>query len=241
MLQQLAIGFAAGVIIPGATAWIGARLGPARSGAVAILAFVAGYGVAYWLLPNHEHWIPERHWHWSPYLVAVFAGLGLAGAGDSAGLRRILAFALGAPLAGLLLIPDWPALQPVRERWVLCLAAAAFLFCAANDFVARRAPPRLWSAVAAGTALVTAGLIAAEVSLKYATLAAAAGAALLGCLLAQWFAKDKLDLAPLAGAYVVAVGGTAFLAAIEPSPRIWWLPAVALAPLLLVVWPRRAV
>jgi hypothetical protein len=178
---------------------------------------------------------PTRHWHWLAPLAATAAILGAVGRNPHAApFDRLALAALLAILAASGLVPGWKEIAPHRPWYVAGLAAYLALLTLAVGSI--RNTDLLSRASLVLPALILAGPVAAGVSLTYAQLALAGASALAGALLLA----PGADLRPLAPLYAVLVGGSAFIAALEPRPPVPGLLAVAAVPLVLPLADRFA-
>ena len=76
-------------------------------------------------------------------------------------------------------------------------------------------------------------MVADRVSLTYGHVAAIAAAATVGCWVASFFHVHETTIRGLIPAFVVAVGGSAFVGYIEPEPPLSGILLVPVAPLAL--------
>jgi hypothetical protein len=206
----------------------------ARERYAGALALAVAFGVGYVLFPEWAELVPTRHWQWLPYLCGI--GAVLAPIGMAAGISRIERGLLHAILAGAaawLLVPDWSDMQPARHVQVALLGGYLFLLISLLDLLPTRLSSGLFMLSLAIVASAVAGLISAFVSLKYGQVAGLAAAALLGycCVGSRRVSPEAVRaVVPI---FVVAVGGAAFVGAIEPDPPMYALLLVPAAPLTL--------
>jgi hypothetical protein len=197
-------------------------------------ALSVGFAIGYVVLPEWAEIVPARHWQWIPYLGVATA---LAGAvGRARGIwfpERWLIHGLVAAAAALLLVPDWPELDPPRVQLVPIVAGWLFLLFMALPPLAERIASVWLLAHLCAAAVVTALAIAAFVSLKYAQLAGLAAASLVGCSAAALFLRQHAEPRSVMPVFAVLVGGSAFTGYIDPQPPLTGLLLLPAAPLAL--------
>lgn len=229
-----------GIGAPGAAAamalWIVRRALPAGAAVryAGGIAFVAGFCAGYALLREGPPWIPERHWHWLPWLAIGTAMLGAVSlAAGVARLERWLLVLMSAVVAAWLLVPKWAGLDPPRLKMIPLLCGYLLLLVAALDDLPERIPGRTFAASLAVAAASVAAVIAYETSITQAQVAGMAAGALAGIALAFGRRAGALELRGMIPAYVVVVGGMAYVGAIGPREPIYALLSVPAAPLAL--------
>lgn len=200
------------------------------------VAFLIGYV----LQPAFAGLVPTRHWHWLPYLGLGAAILGPLGA--TAGLltpQRWLLYPLLALAAAWLLVPTWPALQPVRGLYVCLLASYFVLLMTLLERLPERLQGSLFPGLLSLAAAATTVLIAASTSLKIGQVAGIALFALLGCWIASLWGPAKAGIRGLIPSYAILVGGLAFVGSLEPDPPHFLLCLAPAAPLTLWAFTAR--
>jgi hypothetical protein len=204
-------------------------------------ALSAGFATGYALLPEWAEMVPTRHWQWLPHLGIAAA---LAGAvGRARGIwvpERWIMHGLLAAVSALLLVPDWPELDPPR-RWLVPVVAGGLLLLATAlpPLADRMTSPWLLAQLSA-VAVVVALATAVFVSLRYAQLAGLAAAGLIGCCAAAILCGQRSEPRSLIPVFAVLVGGSAFTGYIEPQPPLTGLlllPAAPLAAWLAILLP----
>jgi MFS family permease len=193
-----------------------------------------GFFVGYWLLPEWAPLQPERHWQWLPYLALAAGAVGAIAAQRTIALweRAFVYLALSAA-AALALVPTWENLQPPRPTMVALLTAYLAGLMTLLSALPAKLRGSTFTALLALTALSLAVLVAYEVSLKFAQLAAIAATAIGVCtlvLLRRSIAASNLGLIPV---FVVLLGGVALASTIEPTKPAVPLLIVPAAPLSL--------
>jgi hypothetical protein len=208
-----------------------------------------GFFVGYWLLPEWAPLQPERHWQWLPYLALAAGAVGAIAAQRTIALweRAFVYLALSAA-AALALVPTWENLQPPRPTMVALLTAYLAGLMTLLSALPAKLRGSTFTALLALTALSLAVLVAYEVSLKFAQLAAIAATAIGVCtlvlLIRRWreerserggglrrsIAASNLGLIPV---FVVLLGGVALASTIEPTKPAVPLLIVPAAPLSL--------
>lgn len=197
-------------------------------------AFAAAFFVGYALLPDWAPLRPERHWHWLPYLGLAAMIVGPIAAAPGVRIwQRWMLFALLSTAAAWLLVPTWSGLQPARPIWIAILASGLWVLTAALDALPQRLQGRLFLSHCLLAAMTVAIALAAGISLKYGQVAGIAAAALAGCFVCGVFDHQPLATRGLIPAFVVLVGGIAFVGCIEPQPPRYGALVMPAAPLLL--------
>lgn len=224
-----------GLLAAGLKRW-GGRIGRRYRIAAGV---ATGFSVGYLLLPDWAVWLPERHWHWMPYLIAAAAILG--GAGAARGVRsidRALLALVAAGMAAAALTPSWNDLQPSRAVLLPLIAAylvsLAWLYVPLCVVLPVRTVLGHWILAQA----VLTVLIAYFFSLRYAQLAAVSCAAAGGCWAAIFWGAGARAVRGAVPTLIVAAGGVAFVAAVEPTPFAWPLLLAPAAPLTLWLFVR---
>jgi hypothetical protein len=237
-LQQAAVMLVAPAACSVGLLWLANRSLPvvARWAAAAwafAAAFWLGYALLAWL-QNRSDFVPERHWQWIPYLTLLAAAVATATAyGKLRFIARWTLFLVTALVSAWLLVPTWPDLVPRRALAIPLLTAYLLLLTTLLEPLADRLHAAALSTHLAITALASAAMIAAFVSLTYGEPATIAAAALAGCAVGARLFPDTITFRSLTLAYSVNVGGWAFTGAIEPRPPLFALLLTPLAPLAL--------
>jgi len=233
--------FGRAALLAGASAlaaiWLGQRAlrssfnqRPTLTPAVAI-----GFFVGYVALPRG--WaalIPRQEHHWLPYLGIAAGAIVFARRPNRNTWPGWLVLIGLTILAACLLTPSWP-LFGVNRPLSIGIATIYFMVIAS---LLELLPSRLLNqavlgllTLAAGTAAVAIG---AQVSIRFAQLAAIATGALAGCWLAQFIGArpSATSIRGLIPIFSVLVGGTCFIACVEPDPHATFLLALPFTPLL---------
>jgi len=197
------------------------------------LGFFAGYCVLHGV---QAVFVPKQSWQWLPYLGLAIACITAAPAGARYGRASWSRVLIGCIAAGCLLTPKWPILG---VNWPLTIGLAiAYLLLIAGplEMLPDRLIARTLLAVMTFAAVLSAAAIGVEVSVKYAQLAAIAAGSLAGALLGQSGNSSPAVSAIRAAIplYAALLGGTAFIATIEPEKPLFRLLLPPLAP--VVVW-----
>lgn len=210
--------------------------------AVARYAFAAatatGFCVGSLLYPDRLPLVPERHWHWLPYLGLLAIWLGSVPERMPWWLRW-LGYAGLAALAGAELVPGYADLQPAWYVLTPLLTVYLFAITCLLSLLPERLRGRLFLGLLAATAAATSVLVTSEISLRIGLFSLRIAAALATCGVVSWLirfpAAVKLQSAVLAliPVFVVLVGGTAFVGAIEPQEPRYLLLLTTIAPLML--------
>jgi hypothetical protein len=206
----------------------------------------AGIALGYVLLPEWAPLAPERHWQWLPYLAIAGAILGAIASGDRVlSWERALVSALLSAVAALAIVPFWESLQPPRPISVPLLGCYFYLLITLTAAVPQRLQGRTFTALLTLSAVTTTLVVAIEVSLKFGHLGAVLFSSLAGVAACGLFfpmrsteASDaSLSIAlsnrSLVALYGVAIGGLAFVGAIEKTPAATPLLILPAAPLVL--------
>ena len=203
------------------------------------LGLAAGFFVGYLILPDDRAAIvPVRHWHWLPWVgaAAVLGAVSPEGVTPSrfGAVERWLVFAALALFAAWNLVPLWPHLTPPRLYSVPLVAAYHFLLMAGLSQLPDRLLGRLSLALLLASAIASALLITIAVSMRMGNVGAIAAAATAGSMMATVVGSHTpLSTRSLIPAFALLVGGTAYVGAIEVTPR----PLVLLPPVVpLVLW-----
>ena len=205
----------------------------------AAVGFALAFFVGYVLLPSPAALVPARHWHWLPYLgigAAIIGPVGLA-TGVSKPESWLLHFLL-AIVAAWLLVPTWSSLQPPRSVYIPILIGYFFLLTAFLTPLPARLPGRLFPTLLFVVSACVATLIAAFVSVSYGRIAGVAAAATFGSLVTSGLHNDDENTG-LLPAYVVVVGGAAFVGCVEPQPPLIGILCLPATPLALWVFMLR--
>lgn len=199
------------------------------------VSMAAGFALGFGLSGLGAVW-PTRHWHWLVYLALLASVLGPIAL--AAGVRvweRNLLWAVVSVMASLVLVPSWPGIADDRHWYGLWLAGYLFVGCRGMPLLARRVSARSMLGALALTAVVLAFATAAFVSVLYGRIAALAAAATTGCFAACWFGDFEDAVRGLFPVSALLVGGSAFLAFIEPRPPEPGFLVIPLAPFALGV------
>jgi hypothetical protein len=144
-------------------------------------------------------------------------------------LERWLLEALVCCLVAALLVPQWPNLYPPRTLSVPLLAAYLLALVRLLEPLSLRASGVQLLTGFGVSAVGVSVLIAAFVSLTYATLAVSAAAALAGCCMAAMLGREP-PVRGLSLPFAVLVGGWAYTACIDPQQPLLGLLLAAAAP-----------
>jgi hypothetical protein len=202
------------------------------------LAIAIGFLAGSLIFPDRLPLRPERHWHWLPYVGLVAAIIG----GMSANLGtapRLLLYALLGGIAAWPLVPNYADLKPAKLVLVPLLAGYLAAIAGLLSLLPERLRGRPLIGLMRLAALSTSVMVISEISARIGLLSLRIPAAMLCCALPAWLlkpgAKGDAEIAVLGliPVYVVLVGGSAFVGAIElPSPK-WLLLLGPATPLLL--------
>jgi hypothetical protein len=227
------------VAVAAAIAWILGRFSNRESierhsvSAAIGLAFCAGFFVI------HE-WtdaIPSRHRHWMLQVAIMAAVIGpVLAAQGVATWERILVAIAAASAAAFALVPTWEELFPTRMVWVPVLAGYLAVLGVFIEPLASRVSPRVVLLSMFASAFTLAGLVTAIWSVTLGKLTVLPALAMLGVGLVTWFAPAANGTRGAALAYGLLVGGAGFLACVDPpppSPPVWELLAIPVAPIVL--------
>jgi len=202
------------------------------------LGLAAGFLVGYLILPDRAAIVPVRHWHWLPWVgaAAVLGAISREGVTPSrfGAIERWLVFAALALFAAWNLVPLWPHLTPPRLYSVPLVAAYLFLLMVGLSHLPDRLLGRLSLVILLASAAASALLITIAVSMRMGNVGAIAAAATVGCVTAALVGEHApLSTRSMIPAFALLVGGTAYVGAIEATPR----PLVLLPPVVpLVLW-----
>jgi len=237
-LEIFGLAAAVSLAVSFVVAWLAPRLlgAGARAFASQPIALTVGYCAGYLILPRS--WaalVPDQSWHWLPVLsmLAAVATAAWSGRGRLALLPWFALVALAA-LAGHLLTPSWTVFG---LSWPLSTVVAIGYFILIATSL-ECLPPRFLGqpmiALLAVAAALSAAAIGADVSLRFAQLAAIAAAGLAGCWLVGFFGArpSERSLRGLILSFAVLVGGIAFVACVEPDPPRARLLVLPLTPLI---------
>jgi len=197
------------------------------------LGFCAGFFVIY----DWADAIPSRHSHWmlQVAITAAIVGPIIAAPGVAAWERFLGAIAV-ATAAAFALVPTWEDLSPTRMVWVPVLAGYLAVLAVFIEPLASRLSPRVVLLSMFASAFTLAGLVTAIWSVTLGKLTVLPALAMLGVGLVTWFAPAANGMRGAALAYGLLVGGAGFLACVDPpppSPPVWELLAIPVAPIVL--------
>lgn len=196
-----------------------------------------GLLVGYGLLPAWAPWQPTTYWHWLPYLGIAAAWIGsLIGARGVHVAERWLAVILLGGLSAWFLVPTWAQLQPTRIWHVTILAAYLVALVTCLTPLSRQLTADRWLAYLGTSGFFLAVTTAIAVSLRFGQVTTILAASLFG--LAAMVRLDpslKQRILPqtLLPWYAVLVGGMAYVAYVNPSPRLPGFILMPLAPMAL--------
>jgi hypothetical protein len=201
-------------------------------------ATAVGFLVGSLTFPDRMPLVPERHWHWLPYLGLLAVWLGSVPERLPWWIRW-LGYAGLAAVAGAQLVPGYADLKPAWYVLTPLLAVYLFALICLLSLLPERLRGRLFIGLLACTAAATSVLVTAEISLRIGLFSLRIPVAIATCFVVSWLvrfpATVKLQSAVLAliPVFVVLVGGTAFVGAIEHSEPRWLLLFTSAAPLML--------
>jgi hypothetical protein len=206
----------------------------------------SGIALGYVLLPEWAPLSPERHWQWLPYLAIAAAILGAIASGDRVSFwERALVRAILSAVAALAIVPFWESLQPPRTISVPLLGCYFYLLITLIAAVPQQLQGRTFTALLTLSAITTTLVVAIEVSLKFGHLGAVLFSSFAGVAACGLFfplrSTEASDASPsialsnrsLVALYGVAIGGLAFVGAIEKAPPATPLLVLPAAPLVL--------
>jgi hypothetical protein len=219
-----------------AAIWLGRRLRPinineqlAHPAAVAI-----GFFVGYLALPRSwAAFVPKQEHHWLPYLGIAAAATAIAcHPSRNPWLRWPVLIAL-TTLAAWVLIPPWPVFGVNRPLSVGIGTIYFMLIASALELLPSRLLGAAFLALLTLAAAIAAVAIGAQVSLRFAQLAAITAGALAGCWVAQFLGarSSETSIRGLIPVFAVLVGGVSFIACVEPDPHATLLLALPFTPL----------
>lgn len=178
---------------------------------------------------------PAASWHWLPWCGAIALATGpvTLAEGVRTSERWTLHFAV-ALAAGLLLVPVWAALLPVRGWYIASFTAGLGVLSILLDTLAKRVSGSMMSASLCLTTLCGAVLLAIAISLRYGQLAGALSATLGGCFLAIRITSTPVDglMRGAVPVYCVVMGGlilAGYLVPREPPVGLVFVPFAPLA------------
>lgn len=203
-------------------------------------AVVAGFFLGYLVLPrSFAALVPQQNqpWQWLPHFAAIAAILSASLSPTSRPAAWSLPLVVSACMAAAAFAPNWPVFGLTRRP--LHLMAALYLVFVGGPllYLPRRVCERWLLPSLALSGAITALVIGAMVSTRLAQLTAiSAGAFTAAAIANAWFSKaSDRSLRSLIAVFAVLVGGSAWLAFVEPDPPEPILLIVSLLPLLL--WP----
>jgi hypothetical protein len=239
MLELVGMSGVIPALAAGITLWLVRWILPAEMHSRYGLTLGAGVGllVGYGLLPAWAPWQPTTYWHWLPYLGLAAAGVGsLTLASGIHWAERWIAALLLAGLSAWYLVPTWGQLEPTRVWHVTVLAAymAALIACLAP--LSRQMAADRWLAYLGTSAFVSAVTTAIAVSLRFGQVGTILAASLLGLAAIAWLSPATIQ--PIRSQtivpwYAILVGGMAYVAYVNPSPRLPGFIFMPLAPVAL--------
>jgi hypothetical protein len=221
-----------------AAIWLGQRIlaaGVNQQQQPPISAAVAmGFAAGYLALPRS--WaalVPGQEHHWLPYLgIATAATASACHLSRNSWLRWPVFIAL-ATLAAWVLTPSWPIFGVNRPLSVGIATIYFLLIALPLELLPSRLLGAAFLALLTLAAAIAAVAIGAQVSLRFAQLAAVTGGALAGCWVAQYLGarSSEKSIRGLIPVFAVLVGGVSFIACVEPDPHASFLLALPFTPL----------
>jgi hypothetical protein len=186
-------------------------------------AIVIGFFAGYLVLPREfAALVPQqnRPWQWLPLFVAIAAGLSASSSPLSRPGAWILPLVVSACIAATVLAPHWPIFGLTRRPLHVAVALYLVLVGVPLLYLPGRVSARWLLPSLALSGAVAAVVTGAMVSLRLAQLAAIAAGAFAAATLADvWIAKaSDRSLRSLAIVFTILIGGTAWLAFVEPDP-----------------------
>jgi hypothetical protein len=198
------------------------------------VAFAAGLIAGYMLLPSWASLVPRRHWQWLVWLGVLAAAIGPIGLHAHRGVTvRLAAILVVSLTSSWLLVPTWTDLTPARPICIAIVATFLAVSASLTDLLAERVAPNALAASLAASSVCAAIAVAGLVSVTYGRVAGVMAAAFCGALAAGVPGQSAIAMRSILPVYAITVGGTAFVAAIEPKPPMWGLLGLPMAPLLL--------
>ncbi len=239
MLEIVGMSGVIPALAAGVTLWLSRWILPSDLHARHGLTWGAGVGllVGYGLLPAWAPWQPTTYWHWLPYLGLAAAWFGsLIGARGVHVAERWLVVILLGGLSAWFLVPTWAQLQPTRIWHVTILAAYLVALVTCLTPISRQLTADRWLAYLGTSAFFLAVTTAIAVSLRFGQVTTILAASLFGLAAIVRLdpsLKQKIFPQTLLPWYAVLVGGMAYVAYVNPSPRLPGFILMPLAPMAL--------
>jgi hypothetical protein len=223
-----------------AVAFVGARFIRLRRGTDFVLpcAVVAGFFAGYLVLSrDFAAIVPQqnRPWQWLPWFAAITAILSASLSPLSRPAAWILPLIVSACMAAAVFAPSWPIFGLTRRPLHLVVAMYLVLSGGPLLYLPDKVRERWLLPVFTISGVIAAVVVGAMVSTRLAQLVAiSAGAFAAAAIAAKWLIKaSDRSFRSLIAIFSILVGGTAWLAFVEPDPPQPMLLLVALIPLLL--------
>jgi len=205
-------------------------------------AVVIGFFAGYLMLPREfAALVPQqnRPWQWLPCFAAITAILSASLSPLSRPAAWILPLVVSACIAAAVFAPSWPIFGLTRRPLHLVVGLYLVLVGGPLLYLPSKVRERWLLPSLALSGAIAAVVVGAKVSLRLAQLAAtSAGTFLAAAITNEWLAKaSDHSLRNCVAVFSILVGGSAWLAFVEPDPPQPMLLIVPLMPLLLWLVP----
>jgi hypothetical protein len=146
-------------------------------------------------------------------------------------LERWFLVAACSVASAWLVVPTWQTLAPLRTTYLTAVAVGIFLLAVSLDFIAKAISHRALLVTLTVSASVLAVASAVFFSMQFGQMAGIAAAALGGCTVCTFFARDENIARGISLPFAVVMGGLAFVNYIDSSWNAVGILIIPAAPL----------